>query len=341
MEDFEKLALSTALHPPAWWYRYVDDTHTKQKKCHSEEFLQHLNSINQHIKFTTETESDGSIAFLDCKTTRREDGSIKVTIYRKPTHTDQYLSFLSNHPLKHKASVIRTLYHRTETVVTEEEDKKQEIQHIKSALTKCGYPKWTLSNVMKPTQQSVKVSQPRGSKRPPIVIPYLKGLSYALRRTFDQYGVKTYFKPQNTIRQIIGSPKDKLDPLETCGCVYLVKCEGDNGSECQHSYIGETERNLRARVAEHLRPSSSNSEVSRHIHRDAPSHKVTPGNVKILSRDEKWLDRGIKEAIHIRIHQPTLNRDAGRHQLPHIWDSLLRAKTVRNNTSSSHPSPSH
>ena len=331
MEDFEKQALASAPHPPAWWYRYVDDTHTKQKKCHADEFLSHINSINSHIKFTTERETNGSLAFLDCMTSKRNDGSIKVTIYRKPTHTDQYLAFSSNHPLEHKVSVIRTLYHRAQTVVTEENDKESEFQHVKSALKKCGYPDWTLKQVLNkgnaPENRSETQTRSK-SKHPPIVIPFMKGLSYALRRTFDKFGIRTYFKPQNTLRQIIGSPKDKLDPLDTCGPIYLIQCEGDGTTKCHHSYVGETERSLRARVAEHLRPSSVNSEVSRHINKDYPSHQVHVKEVRILSREKHWFERGIKEAIQIRTHQPTLNRDGGRYQLPHIWDSLLTSKTV-------------
>ena len=42
-------------------------------------------SINQHISFTMEEEKDGSIAFLDTKTTRNPDGTIKSSVYRKAT----------------------------------------------------------------------------------------------------------------------------------------------------------------------------------------------------------------------------------------------------------------
>ena len=41
IEDFEQKALASATHPPSWWFRYVDDTNTKQKKVHKEEFLNH------------------------------------------------------------------------------------------------------------------------------------------------------------------------------------------------------------------------------------------------------------------------------------------------------------
>ena len=35
--------------------------------------------------------------------------------------------------------------------------------------------------------------------------------------------------------------------------------------------------------------------------------------------------RTIKEAIHIRVNNPTLNMNVGKYNLPHIWDKVLFA----------------
>ena len=58
MEDFEQKAPGTAKHPPKWWFRYVDDTHTNLKKEHSANFIDHLNSIDDDIQWTNEAEVD-------------------------------------------------------------------------------------------------------------------------------------------------------------------------------------------------------------------------------------------------------------------------------------------
>ena len=97
-------------------------------------FSERLNSIDQHIQFTSEEEKNGTIPFLDTCLHVNQDGSAKVTVYRKPTHTDQYLNFHSNHHLQHKRAVVNTLLLRAKTLVSGEDDRVHEIQHVKQAL---------------------------------------------------------------------------------------------------------------------------------------------------------------------------------------------------------------
>ena len=61
---------------------------------------------------------DGSIPFLDTIITPETDGTFTIGVYRKPTHTDFYLPWDSNHILAAKYSVINTLTHRTHTIIT-------------------------------------------------------------------------------------------------------------------------------------------------------------------------------------------------------------------------------
>ena len=72
---------------------------------------------------------------LDTVSCRAEGGSLDVRVYRKKTHTDQYLDFKSNHPLHHKLGVVCTLLDRNDAITTKESDKVKEREHVRNALS--------------------------------------------------------------------------------------------------------------------------------------------------------------------------------------------------------------
>ena len=140
MEHFELVALqSYSGIPPTPWFRYVDDTSVKIRKDQQVPFFDHINQVNKHIKFTQEELKEDKLAFLDCLVTVQVDGTLETSVYRKDTHTDQYLLFDSHHPLVHKLGVIRTLFHRADSVSSSDTAKIQEQHHLKQALSVCGY----------------------------------------------------------------------------------------------------------------------------------------------------------------------------------------------------------
>ena len=101
------------LQPPRNWLRFVDDTFVIHQQAHVQAFLDHINSIDPAIKFTVEgNQGNGPIPFLDTLVTPKAENSLSITVYHKPTHTDQYLQWDCHHNLSTKYSVIGTLIHR-------------------------------------------------------------------------------------------------------------------------------------------------------------------------------------------------------------------------------------
>ena len=96
----------------------MDDTFTILDRENVDDFLQHLNNQQPSIRFTMETEKDNKLAFLDTAVLREPDGRLTTSVYRKPTHTDQYLAYDSHHPQLVKRSIVKCLYERAKRLVT-------------------------------------------------------------------------------------------------------------------------------------------------------------------------------------------------------------------------------
>ena len=133
----------------------MDDTFVIHKEVNKQGFLQHINSVDPAIRFTVEdNKEDGSIPFFDTIVKPAVDGTLSMTVYRKPTHTDQYLQWDSHHHLSAKFSVIQTLSHRDSTVCSNPELLQKGKEHLRKALTNCKYPRWALDKVEKRLNRS-------------------------------------------------------------------------------------------------------------------------------------------------------------------------------------------
>ena len=59
MENFEVKAITSTSHPPRICLRYVDDTFVVIDKDRAQDFTDHINSLDPHIKFTNDPEKEG------------------------------------------------------------------------------------------------------------------------------------------------------------------------------------------------------------------------------------------------------------------------------------------
>ena len=88
-----------------------------QKAEHSSQFIQHINSLDPPIHFTTvNPKEDSSIPFLDTLVSLGPNNTLTTSAYRKPTDTDQNPHWDKSHNLPVRHSVYNTLAHRAKVV---------------------------------------------------------------------------------------------------------------------------------------------------------------------------------------------------------------------------------
>ena len=152
-------------------------------------------------------------------------------------------------------------------------------------------------------------------QKPHIVVPYHRGFSESFKKVCSNHGVQAYFKGGTTIKRLLMAPKDQ-DPMQKrSGVIYRYKCDR---VECDEEYIGESSRTFREEVQ-----GTSEDPSPIFDHYDTTGHKVSLDNFSIVGREEQNLMRTIKEALYIRLNNPSLNRNIGKYHLPHIWDEVL------------------
>ena len=132
----------------------------------------------------------------------------------------------------------------------------------------------------------------RGSNNKPyIVVPYIQGMEESCKDICRKHRVNMYFK------------------------FYRFRHGRVN---CEEEYIGESGRTFAERFREHMKAASP---IIGHC--NITGHEVSLDNFSTVGREDQNIARTIKEAILIRVNDPTLNRNIGKYQLPHIWDEVL------------------
>ena len=98
--------------------------------------------------------------------------------------------------------------------------------------------------------------------------------------------------------------------MKKSGVIYSYKC---GRVDCDEEYIEESSRTFGERFKEHQKAPSPIFD-----HHTITGHNISVENFNIVGREEHNLKRAIKEALYIRVNNPSLNRNVGKYHLPHI-----------------------
>ncbi|CAH8865089.1 unnamed protein product [Trichobilharzia szidati] len=257
-----------------------------------------------------------------------------------------------------KIGLVKCLNDRAQKLSSTKENLKQELAHIKEALKLNNYPDKLVRKYVKKSKNKINndssdsdnnnnndsdnnnnINDDTNNKesKSSVVIPYKEGTSEALRRILNKAGIKTAFKPTNSIRNKLCRLKDPVEPLKQNNLVYLIPC-----NDCQVKYIGQTSRTGAVRLAEHKNLAKSrlvdpnkirNLENSSAIALHAVTHNHTIGwdRMTVLkSNVTGYRERLITEALFIESTTNTCNRNDSS-PVPDIWKILLPIRRIGEN----------
>ena len=181
--------------------------------------------------------------------------TLSTGVYRKSTHTDQYLKMDSHHSLTATYKVISTLTHGTKAVCSN--CKKLELEHPKEVLLRYKYPKLVISRMhIRQNSENISATKKKNTTEPSIrkkyhtVISYIQGLCEKYKSTCNKHGTHKHFKGGRTLKNFLVSPEDEDTAIQKSGVIHWYKCDR---VQFEEQHLGESHRMLGQNFKEHLR----------------------------------------------------------------------------------------
>ena len=178
MQNIEEQALATYTRIIPLWLRYVDDTFANI----------FTNTLTDRTRTYSSPRTSKKMArlipFLDCLVTH-DNNRLRMTTYRKPTHTVQLLDQSSYNATSHKATTIWTLTRRAQLVCDSPDSLQDESDY--NVFSKNNYNtdfvRWDAhTNTVSNTQTNIN-SGPVTTT----TIPYVRGTSETIAHILQPY----------------------------------------------------------------------------------------------------------------------------------------------------------
>jgi hypothetical protein len=178
---------------------------------------------------------------LDLTILRQSDGSLEFDVYRKPTHTNQYIAWDSDQPLQHKDSTILSLTRRARLFPTGDTRQTAELKRVHQVLALKGYPSWAIrrysyrhlppapppppadTTIPQPPHQTPPI--PVTNTAPPrhkatVSLPYHRGTSEIISMALRKTDVGIISSNKNSLRTQLVHLKDPIPHTHKSTVVY-------------------------------------------------------------------------------------------------------------------------
>ena len=321
---------------PLFYKRYVDDIFAVFKSIEDRDsFYELLNDAHRNLTFTMETTTD-FLPFLDIAISVNGN-KFDTKVYRKPTNTGVVMNFNSNAPMKWKKSLVKYMLLRAYRLSSSFNFFQSEVAKIRDIFRLNSYPSHLIEDILRDftshhnidegrfnddnvdksrqdetpdSTSEAKIEDP-GPKKIYFKIPFfgrpsrtfqkrvqeqLRVYNLDVRAAFTTTKVASYF-----------CLKSQPSVFFKAAVVYRFTCTRDESI----SYIGETRRQLYARITDHCTGRDKKSAVFNHLYSCNECQNVDVSkSFEILQSCDAY-NICTMEAILIAKHHPKLNIQLG------------------------------
>ncbi|KMQ83069.1 hypothetical protein RF55_21023 [Lasius niger] len=150
-------------------------------------------------------------------------------------------------------------------------------------------------------------------------IPYVPRISERFKHVARDLQIKLSYTGMNKLREFIRVHKDTLPNELRSNVVYKISCK-----DCNASYVGQTSRLLKTRIAEHRnhinRRTTQHSVITDHR---LNNHEFTWDNVEVLDEEHIYWKRLISEMIFIKRQNTYLNLQSDTESLHYSYLTIV------------------
>ena len=328
----------TILNPPRRTGLHNND---EQVRNPVEDFNKCLNDVHERVQFTREEEEENSIAFLDVLVTRKEDGTLSTSVYRKPSNTNICIKPQSCQAPNVAAASFKSELCRCYRLCTTPEQTQKEIEFTVNLYEDNGHKRDTLKhiadNYKPPPQKPFKKRTTQTYKQKCAAaeceaqtkdlfdqlpfrnanfvdeedrlfacIKYVPEVANQLRNTLKKAGVATTFTSGTSLKDIFCGKNTTHAPREKKKGIYKYTCSCSDKAV----YIGQTNRSCETRWKEHERANNKQiwkySGITQHLQHCPMNFKRENFEVMVTMQDKKKSRLGynlrMREAFEIRRH---------------------------------------
>ena len=206
------------------------------------------------------------------------------------------------------------------------------MEQIKKALQACNFSPWTIHTLQNKfnykhnihnvltdnsTTQHTNNTNNSGSNNKNIstVVPYIHGLGKGWKGYATTWLSRYTSEGPTPLKTFSWPPRTGTTNYKRIGVIYKVKCPHIN---CSGVHRGI--RQILWALAQGTLQGSIHYTPAQSLHRK-------PSKPQLFHNSQKGITggtRNIKEVMYIWVNDPSLNRNLGKYQLPHIWDQIVQ-----------------